>query len=427
MNRQILLLIVVFLTLWTFLPIAPNAFTQISSCTQLLGLPSGFDCEIVVDTDQGLVLPFLLDFDTQGNLYISNNSTFAAVTKVAPDGSITQSSALPDPDGVAVDSQDKIFVAGDGRITQINSFTGGSDVVFATGFFNLDAIAIDSQDDMVVLDGEFFVKKIFRQTGVIQLLHTVTGSGGTGDVAFNSNDDLFIAGNTPGQLIKIDPTGNVDIVIPPTPSLDPGFGALEFGPGGPFGDDLFIILALGASNTIETVSSSGQLTTFASPTVTVRGLAFNPTGDLFVSEFSTPGRIFRVFAAITEVGIDIKPGSDPNSWGCMDINDNVPVAILSTDGFDATAVDADSVRFGKDGSEAAEVHKKKGKAKRHVEDVNKDGLLDMVFHFRFGDTGFSCVDIPPGQKSETLTGKLTGTANGKRIGGEDSLRLVTGL
>lgn len=32
----------------------------------------------------------------------------------------------------------------------------------------------------------------------------------------------------------------------------------------------------------------------------------------------------------------------------------------------------------------------------------------MVFRFRFGDTGFSCDDIVPGDKSANLTGKLTG-------------------
>jgi len=137
--------------------------------------------------------------------------------------------------------------------------------------------------------------------------------------------------------------------------------------------------------------------------------------------------LLRVFAnepPVLPVEIDIKPGSDPNSWPCRKANDDLPVAILSTDSFDATTVDADSVRFGKTGTEAAEVHEKKDKAKRHVEDKNGDGLLDMVFHFRFGDTGFSCDDIPAGEKSVTLDAKLTGTADGAVIEGGDSLRLV---
>ena len=102
-----------------------------------------------------------------------------------------------------------------------------------------------------------------------------------------------------------------------------------------------------------------------------------------------------------------------------------PVAILSGANFDATTVNADSVGFGKTGTETAEVHTKKGKAKRHVEDVNKDGVLDMVFHFRFGDTGFSCFDdIPFFDKSVTLTATLTWSANGTAFTAQDSLRLV---
>ncbi|MHA2101439.1 MAG: LamG-like jellyroll fold domain-containing protein, partial [Candidatus Kariarchaeaceae archaeon] len=130
-------------------------------------------------------------------------------------------------------------------------------------------------------------------------------------------------------------------------------------------------------------------------------------------------------SAITEVTIDIKPGSDPNSWDCKKVNEELPVVVLSTTDFDATDIDANSVRFGKTGTEASEVHEKNGEAKRHVEDKNKDGLPDMVFHFKFGETGFSCVDVPEGEKDVYLDAKLTGsTYNNEIIEGVDVLRLV---
>jgi lysophospholipase L1-like esterase len=150
------------------------------------------------------------------------------------------------------------------------------------------------------------------------------------------------------------------------------------------------------------------------------------------------------------VDIDIIPGSDPNSINCDNQERTIPVALLSTQDFDATNVDADSVRFGKTGTEASEVHQDGGgeddkskddkdkedrgkgdkgndngnNAKRHVEDVNGDGRDDLVFHFRFGDTGFSCDDIPEGQESVVLRAKLTGEAQGKPLVGEDTLQLV---
>ena len=131
-----------------------------------------------------------------------------------------------------------------------------------------------------------------------------------------------------------------------------------------------------------------------------------------------------IVTPVQAVVIDIKPGSGPSSWDCRDIFRDLPVAVLSDAGFDATTVDADSVSFGKTGTEAVEAHRKNSAAKRHVEDVNKDGLPDMVFHFLFLTTGFSCNDIPAGQNSAVLPAKLTGVADGKPIEGEDALRLV---
>ncbi|MFW2380681.1 MAG: carbohydrate binding domain-containing protein, partial [Acidimicrobiales bacterium] len=73
---------------------------------------------------------------------------------------------------------------------------------------------------------------------------------------------------------------------------------------------------------------------------------------------------------------------------CEKGNGVIPVHLLSTADFDATSVDASTVRFG----EAGETHvdKKTGEATRHVDDVNGDGLDDLVFHFRFNETGFDC-------------------------------------
>jgi hypothetical protein len=132
------------------------------------------------------------------------------------------------------------------------------------------------------------------------------------------------------------------------------------------------------------------------------------------------------FSFVGTVDIDIIPDSDRNSINCENTRRTIPVAILSTDTFDATTTDADSVRFGKTGTEASEVHRVGygGNAQRHVEDVNGDGRDDLLFHFRFGDTGFSCDDILEGQESVGLRARLTGDAEGKPLAGEDTLQLA---
>jgi hypothetical protein len=111
---------------------------------------------------------------------------------------------------------------------------------------------------------------------------------------------------------------------------------------------------------------------------------------------------------ITIVAIDINPGSYPNSIN-LGSRGVIPVAILSTKDFDATKVDPLSVKFGPAG--ATEVHKK-----GHIEDVDKDGDLDMVLHFNTQDTG-----IKAGDTEVSLTGK---TIDGKSIKGIDAIVTV---
>ena len=108
--------------------------------------------------------------------------------------------------------------------------------------------------------------------------------------------------------------------------------------------------------------------------------------------------IYRA-GALGKCLIDIKPGSDPNSINCANANALIAVALLTQGGFDATAVAPATVRFGRTGYEASEVH-----GKGHVEDVDKDGDLDMVFHFRFRDTGLRCGDTAAYLTGRTLTG-----------------------
>jgi hypothetical protein len=123
------------------------------------------------------------------------------------------------------------------------------------------------------------------------------------------------------------------------------------------------------------------------------------------------------------IRIDIRPWNNANLVACRATWDLLPVAVLSTADFDATAIDHDSVRFGRTGTEA-EVVVLWGRPLRYARDVNGDRLVDMVYTFRFGETGFGCADIPAGGHTTTVVGTLRGWRNSIRIEGSDKLTLI---
>ena len=71
----------------------------------------------------------------------------------------------------------------------------------------------------------------------------------------------------------------------------------------------------------------------------------------------------------------------------------ISVAILITTSFDATTVEPLSVKFGV--GEATEKH-----GRGHLEDVDSDGDVNLVLHFKTQQTGIQC-----GHTQATLTGE----------------------
>ena len=104
------------------------------------------------------------------------------------------------------------------------------------------------------------------------------------------------------------------------------------------------------------------------------------------------------------VNLDIKPGSYPNSINIKS-KGKVPVAILTTDDFDAYDVDPDTCVFA-----AANPLRWK------MEDVDYDGDYDMLFHFMTQELA-----LTKDSTEATLEGK---TIYGDQITGTDSVNIV---
>jgi hypothetical protein len=113
------------------------------------------------------------------------------------------------------------------------------------------------------------------------------------------------------------------------------------------------------------------------------------------------------FQSVVTVALDVRPRTPENPINPKS-NGVIPVAILSTNSFDANTVDPGSVRFGPSQALA--------QASVQLEDVNGDGQLDLLLHFRTQDSGIQC-----GDTSASLTGQ---TVNGVPIQGSDTIRTV---
>ncbi len=126
------------------------------------------------------------------------------------------------------------------------------------------------------------------------------------------------------------------------------------------------------------------------------------TAGFPVIGYVDPGQLTATFAGISHftivvglvpdvisVSIDIHP-SESNDVNAVNSSSKgkIPVAILSTESFLATTeIDQTTITFGKTGDEAS-----LSKCNGNGEDVNSDGILDLVCHFSTRLTGFAAGD-----------------------------------
>ena len=198
------------------------------------------------------------------------------------------------------------------------------------------------------------------------------------------------------------------ITLPPTPTSRPflPFNTTDdfhtykvSSPGGTMSYRLFIDSVLVASADVSPNGDPGQRFLFGDGTGGASGRAEVD----FVRYCQQP--------AVQTVQIDIKPGTFPNSIN-LGSNGTVLVAILSTSDFDATTVDPLTITLA-----GAHVRVKgKGTPMASSEDVNGDGLLDLVVH-----VSTEALVLTDTDTQANLEGRTFG---GLHIKGTDSVRVV---
>jgi len=134
--------------------------------------------------------------------------------------------------------------------------------------------------------------------------------------------------------------------------------------------------------------------------------------DLLFYVFSLDVRIFLA-APVSDVIIDIKPGSNQNNIN-LKSKGVVPVAVLTTDDFDAGMVNPATAQFAGASPE-----------RWKLEDVDDDGDDDMLLHFRTQE-----LDLDQNSTQATLTALLTGritalVSGGTTVSGTDEVQIVS--
>jgi N-acetylneuraminic acid mutarotase len=119
----------------------------------------------------------------------------------------------------------------------------------------------------------------------------------------------------------------------------------------------------------------------------------------------------EAFSPFLAVAIDIKPG-DPNNVVNLRSGGTVPVAILGSAAFDPTTVDPATVTL----AGAPVATRANGVPMTSVADVNADGYLDLLLHFRT-----QSLQLTSASTQAVLYGE---TFSGQRIRGADSVRIL---
>ena len=144
-------------------------------------------------------------------------------------------------------------------------------------------------------------------------------------------------------------------------------------------------------------------------------IATDDQGNEFTDEASAE---CEIFSSTIDIDIDIKPGSFPNSVNYKN-KGLLPVAILTTDTFDATTVDPETVIF-----DIFEINGSTPPIMCAIEDVDGDGDLDLICHFSVPEIDHKCMGIVDGRVVHATGQILAETFDGLPIQALDSIRWV---
>lgn len=243
--------------------------------------------------------------------------------------------------------------------------------------------------------------------------HPTSSGAGTALITWDTATNLMTVNVVFSGLSANDTAAHIHCCVSP-PGNAPVATVVPFFTGFPIGvksgtySHTFDMLDTSSYNPSFEIAHGGTAATAAAAL-----LAGIQAGRAYLNIHTTmfPGGEIRGFLSVP-VDISIKPGAPPPVPVNTRSHGTIPVAILSTAAFDVvTSVDATSLTFGRTGDEHSLAFCNTG-----GEDVNGDGLPDLVCHFETQSTEFN-----PGDARGILKGK---TFLGAAILGQEAIVTV---
>jgi hypothetical protein len=192
-----------------------------------------------------------------------------------------------------------------------------------------------------------------------------------------------------------------------TAGTGPGTGAIDWNCDADGGADAIVAVDVNGSGTF------GVLTGF-DDWANLR-LTFQPTRDFEDGVHNTATVVEIDHATQSAIAKLVDVRIDPTAINCKNAGVIVTVAALTTPTFDARSLVETTVTFA--GARETHVNASTGKPQRHEVDVDGDGDIDLVFHFRLGDTNLTCAATRATLSGQTVTGQaIEGSGRVNMIG-----------
>jgi hypothetical protein len=370
--------------------------------------------------------------DGQFLIAAHGDANLITVFSIASNGALTPIAGSPfsttsSPDGIKISPNNKLLAVAEPGINAVEVFSIGSDgsltsvpgSPFPGRIIEDDPGAAIAGVDIDCASNRLFAGRASSFNAVVDVF-SIAPSGALTPIAGSP----FIGGSPNSNVVVLSPDDRLLFVSTQNPfgSDGPSSTIISFAVGtdGSLSEVAFVDFGNFPQPSGMATDRAGDFLYAADPRDVVHGFSITSDGALTPvpgSPFPTGEQgallsltVFPAKACVTPsrtVAIDIRPGDsknpvNPKSGGV------IQVAILSSDAFDATAIDPGSLRFGPDGAHTD--------GKVRTRDVNKDGRPDLLLHFRTQDSGIEC-----GDASASLTGR---TVNGEPVQGSDTITTV---